>query len=214
MKYLSTSILSIKDNLIDNIKIIDEKTDYIHIDIMDGIFVNNNTWDINTVKLLTEGHKKPLDVHLMVSDVKKYIDDFSLLKPEYITIHLESTNKIDEVIEYIKNKGIKVGLSIKPSTDVSKLYPFLKKVDLILIMSVEPGFGGQKFLDSATIKIDRLKELRTLYEYNYKIEVDGGVNLETLNKCINSDLFVVGSYITSSNNYEDRIDEINKIIKA
>ena len=181
---------------------------------MDGIFVNNNTWDINTVKLLTAGHKKPLDVHLMVSDVKKYIDDFSLLKPEYITIHLESTNKIDEVIEYIKNKGIKVGLSIKPSTDVSKLYPFLKKVDLILIMSVEPGFGGQKFLDSATIKIDRLKELRTLYEYNYKIEVDGGVNLETLNKCINSDLFVVGSYITSSNNYEDRIDEINKIIKA
>ena len=214
MKYLSTSILSIKDNLIDNIKIIDEKTDYIHIDIMDGIFVNNNTWDINTVKLLTEGHKKPLDVHLMVSDVKKYIDDFSLLKPEYITIHLESTNKIDEVIEYIKNKGIKVGLSIKPSTDVSKLYPFLKKVELILIMSVELGFGGQKFLDSATIKIDRLKELRTLYEYKYKIEVDGGVNLETLNKCINSDLFVVGSYITSSNNYEDRIDEINKIIKA
>lgn len=214
MKYLSTSILSIKEDLTNNIKKIDRVTDYIHLDIMDGIFVTNTTWNIEDTRTFTLGHNKPLDVHLMVSNVKKYVDDFSTLNPEYITFHLEAVDNVDEMIEYIKSKGIKVGLSIKPDTDITLIYPYLRKIDLALVMSVEPGKGGQKYLDSATTKIDRLKEIRETFKYNYLIEVDGGVNKDTLSKCINSDLFVIGSYITCSENYDERIQEVYSIIKA
>ena len=209
MKYLSTSILGFKENAKENIKKIDSlNTDYLHLDIMDGIFVPNKTWSIEEIKTLVENHTKPLDVHLMVSDIKKYIDDFSTLNPTYITFHFEATENPKEIIEYIKSKNIKVGISIKPRTTVEDLIPYLNLVDLILIMSVEPGKGGQEYLVSANEKIDELELLRNAYKYNYLIEVDGGINNNTIKECLNADMFVVGSYITSSEDFEEKINEI------
>ena len=209
MKYLSTSILGFKENAKENIKKIDSlNTDYIHLDIMDGIFVPNKTWSIEETKTLVENHTKPLDVHLMVSDIKKYIDDFSTLNPTYITFHFEATENPKEIIEYIKSKNIKVGISIKPRTTVEDLIPYLNLEDLILIMSVEHWKGGQEYLTTANEKIDELELLRNAYKYNYLIEVDGGINNNTIKECLNADMFVVGSYITSSEDFESRINEI------
>lgn len=209
MKYLSTSILGFKENIKENIKKIDSlNTDYLHLDIMDGLFVPNKTWSIDEIKPLLENHTKPLDVHLMVSDVKKYIDDFCKLNPTYITFHFEATENPKEIIEYIQSKNVKVGISIKPRTTVEDLIPYLNLVDLILIMSVEPGKGGQEYLTSANEKIDELELLRSAYKYRYLIEVDGGINNNTIKECLNADMFVVGSYITSSEDYEEKINEI------
>lgn len=209
MKYLSTSILGFKDNIKEKITKIDSlNTDYLHLDIMDGLFVPNKTWSIDEIKPLVENHTKPLDVHLMVNDVKKYIDDFCELNPTYITFHFEATENPKEIIEYIQSKNIKVGISIKPRTTVEDLIPYLNLVDLILIMSVEPGKGGQEYLTSANEKIDELELLRNAYKYRYLIEVDGGINNNTIKECLNADIFVVGSYITSSEDYEEKINEI------
>lgn len=207
---LSVSILSIKDNIKKNINIIDKsKADYIHLDIMDSMFVANKTWDFNYVLDLVKDTTKPLDVHLMVKDVISYIDDYKKLSPSFITFHLEAVDDHLDIINYIKKHNIKVGMSIKPNTPLSSLAPYLQYLDLVLIMSVEPGMGGQTFIDSTVDKLKELKEIRNNNNYNFLIEVDGGINDITINKCKDADIVVVGSFITNSNNY---IEQINKII--
>lgn len=204
---ISASFLSIKDNLKENIaKLTKTDIDYLHLDIMDGRFVVNKTWDIEQIKNLID-HSKPLDVHLMVDDVYKYIDQFQTLKPDYITFHYETNYDIMKVIEYIKQYGIKVGLSIKPKTTVEQIKPFLPYIDLVLVMSVEPGTGGQSFLLSAVDKINKLKEIGD----HFLIEVDGGINIDTIDLVKNADIIVVGSYITNGD-YEERIKNIKEKI--
>ena len=144
---------------------VDCDIDYLHLDIMDGIFVNNKNEVINIT------NKKPLDVHLMVNDVYKYIDIYKNLNPLFITFHYEAVTGVLEVINYIKKFNIKVGLSIKPSTKVEEIIPYLPYLDLVLVMSVEPGQGGQSFIMDTVDKIRKLKELKG----NYLIEVDGGM---------------------------------------
>ena len=206
---LSVSILGIKENTKENINKLDKlNIDYFHIDIMDGIFVENKTWEYKEVEELLKNTKKPKDVHLMVKNIKEYIDKFKNINPDIITFHYEATNKPMEIIKYIKNQNIKVGLSIKPNTKVENIKHLLKYVDLVLVMSVEPGAGGQAFIENSTNKIDELYELKKQNNYNYLIEVDGGINDETKNKVKNADILVVGSFITKGN-YEEQIKKIN-----
>ncbi len=207
---LSVSILGIKENIKQNIEKLDSlNIDYLHIDIMDGIFVENKTWGYNEIEKLLQNTKQKKDIHLMVKDVKKYVDDFIKLKPNNITFHYEASSNPLELINYIKEKNIKVGLSIKPETNVEEIIPLLKEIDLILVMSVEPGKGGQEYIENSTNKINELYRLREQKKYNYLIEVDGGINNKTKEKASNADILVVGSYITN-NNYEEKIKEFKK----
>ena len=210
---ISASFLSIKDNLKENIDLLTKcDIDYLHLDIMDGIFVKNKTWDISEIKNLIN-YNKPLDVHLMVSDVYKYVDEYKDLNPEFITFHYEVDLDIMDIINYIKKYNIKVGLSIKPNTKVDEIIPYLPYLDLILVMSVEPGEGGQKFIIDSVDKIKKLKELKELKELkgDYLIEVDGGINDSTISLVKDVDIAVIGSYITSGN-YEEKIKSIKEKI--
>ena len=206
---ISASFLSIKDNIKENIKKLDNTSiDMLHVDIMDGIFVPNKTWNINEVNELLIDTKKKKDVHLMVNDVKKYIDDFKIIKPEYITFHYEAIDNIFDTIRYIKSLNIKVGLSIKPNTNIEDIKPYLKYLDLVLVMSVEPGKGGQKFIESSIGKIDYLYNERINNNYQYLIEVDGGINDITSKLCSKADILVIGSFITNGD-YQEQINKIN-----
>ena len=206
---VAVSILSIKDNIKEKLQKLEYTTaDYIHLDIMDGKFVSNKTWDINEIKDIISSSDKPKDVHLMVQDLDNYIEDFSSINPEYITFHYEVTTDIKKYIDDLKSKNIKVGLSIKPDTDVSVLTPYLPYIDLVLVMSVEPGAGGQKFMDSSLEKIKLLSKHKKENNYSYVIEVDGGINNETVTfvKDEGADIVVSGSFITNSDNYQEKID--------
>ena len=175
--------------------------DYLHIDVMDGVFVDNETMHIDEITLLLRENIKPLDVHLMCSDLKKYIPLYADLMPKYITFHLEAVDNVDEIINYIHSYGIKCGISIKPETNVDELLPYLDKIDLVLVMSVNPGLGGQTFMMESTNKINKLRKLN---KGNFKISVDGGINNETI-KYVDVDIAVSGSYVCMSNDFEGAI---------
>ncbi len=178
-------------------KLNDSSADYIHLDIMDGKFVENKTWTISEVKKIISYSNIPLDVHLMVNNPLKYIDEYALLNTEYIIFHYEAVKNIKEVIDYIKNYGLKVGISICPDTDVKVLFPYLKDIDEVLIMSVYPGKSGQTFIENSVNKIKELKE--EILNQNVKtiISVDGGINSETglLCKEAGVDMLVSASFI-------------------
>ena len=178
---------------------------------MDGIFVENKTMNFEDYKNALRYSVKPLDVHLMVSDVKKYIDEYSKLEPEYITFHYEAVSDVRSVINYIKEKNIKVGMSIKPSTDVSEIIDYLQYLDLVLVMSVEPGRGGQTFIENSKNKIDQLNELRDKLNLGYQIEVDGGINDSTILDAKNADIYVAGSFITKGD-YEEQINKLRMVL--
>lgn len=198
---ISVSILNIKDN-VNRIKELDKlNPDYIHIDIMDGLFVKNKVDMLDLPNIETKR-----DIHLMVYDVIKYIDLYKKYNPDYITFHIEAVDNISETINYIKRQGIKVGISIKPNTNIDILLPYLKDIDLVLVMSVEPGSGGQSFIENSTLKINKLKEIRDNNNYKYVIEVDGGINNLTKAKVKNADILVVGSYITLSDDLKVKLD--------
>lgn len=203
---ISVSILGIKDKLKENIdKLNSLNVDYIHLDIMDGKFVSNINDNYELLKESLTDNTKRLDIHLMVDNPDYYVQKYKTLKPTYITFHYETGN-IKSIIKLIKDNNIGVGISVKPSTDVRLLTTYLDSVDLVLVMTVEPGKGGQTFMDMSE-KIKVLHELKEKNNYNFKIEVDGGINNETIKK-VNADIAVVGSYITGSNDYKERIEKL------
>lgn len=185
-----------------------EKTDaeYIHVDVMDGIFVNNKTYLYKELETVLKDNKKPLDVHLMVKSPIKYIIDYKNLKPKFITIHSEIDKNIEDLIDLIHSYGIKAGISIKPNTSIERIENLLEKIDNVLIMSVEPGMGGQKFMDNIIYKIDILNKLRKENNYKYLISIDGGINNETIKKVKDVDFAISGSFICMSNDYQKQID--------
>lgn len=195
---VSVSILSNSIKPVDIVRKLDNtKADYIHIDIMDGKFVENKTWTVSEIKKITSCSKLPLDVHLMVENPSKYIEEFALLNTSYIAFNYEAVKDIDKIINEIKKYGLKVGISINPETSEEVVFPYLSRIDEVLIMSVHPGKSGQLFIESTLDKIERLKEEILRQNVKTIISVDGGINDETGKLCLQKgiDMLVSASYI-------------------
>lgn len=205
---ISTSFLSSK-NLIHDLRELDKTdTDYIHVDVMDGKFVQKKTMPFKEMRNIYKYTNKRLDIHLMVKNPKKYIDDYASLNTEYISFHIESDENIEKNLQLIKEYGIKSGLAINPDTEIKELVPYLPLLDLVLVMSVEPGAGGQDFIVKTTDKIKELKILLSEYNSDVKISVDGGINDKTIKYCTDCDILVSGSYIINHNNFQEKIDSL------
>lgn len=219
MVEVSTSILNVDKKQI--IKVIYDlevaKTDYFHIDVMDGIFVKEDTSDkmMEYCDYLNNIVNIPLDVHLMVKDVKKYIDMFLPYNPNIITIHYESFSSKEDIlktIEYIKNNNCKVGLAVKPSTNIKDIEDILKYINLILVMTVEPGKGGQKILSDTLVKIKEVYEYIKTNQLDVLIQADGGINIANVEeiKEYGVDIIVSGTAIIESQNYSETIKKMKK----
>ena len=176
--------------------------DYIHVDVMDGHFVPNITIGPEIIKKLRPVTKKIFDVHLMIEPVDKYIKDFANAGADIITFHPEATPDTEETINLIKKFNKKVGISLKPKSDINLIEKYLKKIDLILVMSVEPGFAGQKFMPDVLPKLKKLKEIITNKNLKIDLEIDGGINFENSKTAINAgaNVLVSGSTIFKQNN--------------
>ena len=176
--------------------------DYIHVDVMDGHFVPNITIGPAIIKKIRPLTKKIFDVHLMISPVDKYIDEFAKAGSDIITFHPEATSDINKTIGLIKKNSKKVGVSLKPNTKIDTIIDHLKNIDLILIMSVEPGFGGQKFMTGVLKKLEQLKKIIEKKKLNIDLEIDGGINFENckLAKKAGANILVSGSTIFAENN--------------
>lgn len=205
---ISASFLSSKNIPEDLAKLNDTDVDFIHVDIMDGKFVENKTMPFREMRHIYEYTSKRLDVHLMVEDPSKYIPLYAELNTEYITFHVEVEEDIIKNLELIKSFSIKCGLAISPDTKVNELIPYLPYLDYILVMGVYPGKGGQEFISSTEDKIKELRALLNSYNINAVISVDGGINNKTKNKCIGADILVAGNYIISSDNFEEKISSL------
>ena len=220
MVEVSTSILLInRDNSIKTLYNLEiAKTDYFHIDVMDGEFVNNNTIEImqEYCSQIKQISNIPLDVHLMVKDIKTFINAYIPYEPNSITFHLEACkdkNEVIECIKYITQNNIKVGIAINPNTSVKEIYNYLPYVHSILIMSVEPGYGGQKLIPETIEKIKELKNYLNKKNIDIDIEVDGGINLENIKllKEAGANILVAGTAILEAKNYKEVINKIKDI---
>jgi ribulose-phosphate 3-epimerase len=201
---ISPSILSADFGQLGNeIKRLEEGgADMIHVDVMDGHFVPNLTIGAPAIKDLRKYTKLPFDVHLMIDPVHKYIQDYADAGADIITIHPEATNNLNDSIKLIKKLNKKVGISLNPETKLDTVKSFLNKIDLILIMSVHPGFGGQKFMPEVLNKIKELKKIQDANKINFDIEIDGGINFDNSKSAIEAgaNILVSGTAIFKNNN--------------
>lgn len=184
----------------------------IHVDVMDGHFVPNISYGATVMKSLLGKTKIPFDVHLMIENPSNFFKDFATENTEYITVHQEACPHLHRTVQEIKNLGIKAGVSINPATSLSTLDFILEEVDLVLVMSVNPGFGGQKFIPSALEKVKALKEIRDYHNLKFEIQVDGGITLDNLKEVLEAgaDIIVAGSAIFGADDIEARTKEFLK----
>lgn len=187
--------------------------DLIHVDVMDGHFVPNISFGSAVMKSLNKITKLPYDVHLMIENPDKYLEDFVTEKTEYITVHQEACIHLHRTVQHIKGLGIKAGVSINPATSLTVIEEILDDIDLVLIMSVNPGFGGQKFIPSALSKIERLAKIRDERGLKFKIEVDGGVTLNNAAQIANAgaDILVAGSAVFGADDIVNRTREFKNL---
>ena len=206
---VSASFLTSKDKARDLKKLNLTDVDYIHVDYMDGKFVRNKSLPFRQLKKIYKYTSKRLDVHLMAEKPEKLIRKFANLNTEFITVHLEINRNLEKVLYLIKAYGIKAGLSIKPNTNIDELLPYLDIIDLIIVMGVEPGRGGQPFIKETKEKLESIRKmLKENNKENILISVDGGITEETKEYVDSADILVSGNYITSSNNFQDKITKL------
>ena len=186
----------------------------IHVDVMDGHFVPNISYGATVMKSLLGKTKLPFDVHLMIENADKYIPDFVTDNTEYITVHQEACTHLDRTIEFIKSFGVKAGVALNPATPPETLEYVADKLDMVLVMSVNPGFGGQSFINSALKKIKKLDDFRKKNSLNFEIEVDGGVNLSNVKEICDAgtDIIVAGSSVFGAESIEERVGEFLRLL--
>ena len=215
MLKLAPSILSADfGHLAEDVKKIEEGgADYIHVDVMDGHFVPNISFGAPVMKCLNGKTGLPYDVHLMIENPDMYIDDFVTPQTEYITVHQEACVHLHRTIQNIKSKGVKAGVSINPATPVSTLECILPDVDLVLIMSVNPGFGGQKFIHGALEKVRELAEIKRAKNLDFVIEIDGGITLDNISEVMEAgvEMAVAGSAVFKADNVVQRVKNFKKL---
>ena len=207
---ISSSFLTSK-NIPKDLTLLNEtNTDYIHVDVMDGKFVKEKSLPFKEMRHLYKYTSKRLDVHLMVEKPEKFIPDYAKLNAEYITFNIEVDSNIESCLKLIKSYAIKCGLAISPDTKIKELVPYLPLVDMILVLSVYPGKGGQAFIPETKEKVNELKTLLKEYKSRAQISVDGGINNETKKEVSKADILVAGSFILNSDNYQEKIDSLRK----
>ena len=187
--------------------------DYMHIDVMDGHFVPNLTLGAPVIKCIRKATDAPFDVHLMISDPLRYIDDFCDAGADIITFHTECDSPIDETIEKILSRGVKASLTVKPKTPVEDIFPYLDKLSMVLIMTVEPGFGGQSFMEDMMAKVTALRKEINARGLDCEIEVDGGINEKTIAiaAAAGADVFVSGNALFSSVDRKAAVEKFKAI---
>ena len=204
---MEISVSLLKESNIDEAieKLNTTNASYFHLDVMDGNFVSNTSYSIPQIKNMIKKCNKKIDAHFMFNDPIYYLDKLKEEKIEYFTFHVE-LDDVESIINKVKECNFKVGLAIKPNTNINVLNRYLDKIDLILVMSVEPGYGGQKFLPST---ISRLNDIKSLIgNRNIKLAVDGGINNDTIKLISNIDIAVVGSYITNNQDYQEQLNKL------
>ena len=209
---VSVSYLSVKKrDVADVVELLDQtNADFIHVDVMDGKYVKNKANNFKFVRDIGQYTRKRLDIHFMVNKPHKIIDDYASLNAYCMTFHFGIKSDLNEVIDKCHMYGIKAGLALNPDEDIDLLEPFLDKIDLVLIMSVVPGEGGQAFIPEVVPKIKKLREKFKKEKRDILISVDGGINLDNKKELKQADIIVSGNYITSSDDYAKTINELKK----